>query len=89
MHESMIGMENPRRRRALLAGYLTAAAPFLIGCAWDLIFQYRVAKTAPPSWIVDSAPPYLVQFLIPIGFFGFIAFALIHCCVILFRKFSN
>jgi hypothetical protein len=82
-------MEVQRRKRALLAGYMTAATPFLVGVAWNLIFQYRVAKTAPPGWIVDSAPPYPVQFLIPIGFFSFIAFVLVHVCVILRNKFSN
>jgi hypothetical protein len=82
-------MEAQRRKRALLAGYVMAAMPFLVGLAWDLIFQYRVAKTAPPGWIVDVAPPYPIQFLIPVGFFSFIAFALVHACVILRKKFSN
>jgi hypothetical protein len=85
----MLVMEVQRRRRALLAAYMAAALPFLIGSVWNLIFQYRVAKTTPPGWIVDSAPPYLIQFLISIGFFGFIAFALVHACLILFKKFSN
>ena len=85
----MAGMETRSRKRALLGGYVTAALPFLVGLVWDLIFQYRVAKTAPHGWIVDSAPPYAIQFLIPIGFFGFAIFALVHLCFIVTKKFST
>ncbi len=79
-------MEVRRRRRALWVGYVTAATPFLIGCIWDLIFEHKVAKSAPAGWIVDSAPPYPIQFLIPIGFFGLLLFTISHLCVIVYRK---
>jgi hypothetical protein len=86
----MAGMEDQRRhRRALWAGYLAAAMPLLVGITWDLIFQYKVTKAAPTGWTVDSAPPHLVQFLIPVGFFGFVAFALGHGCIVLYKKISG
>jgi hypothetical protein len=77
-----------RNRRALLAGYLAAATPFVVGVAWDMIYTYRAQK-AMPGWIVDSAPPYPVQFLIPTGFYGFILFALGHAGFVIYRKLSN
>ncbi len=77
-----------RNRRALLVGYLAAAAPFVIGVIWEIIFNYR-AQRAMPGLIIASAPPYLVQFLIPVGFFGFILFALVHISIVLYKKFSS
>jgi hypothetical protein len=85
----MAGMKAHINRRAVLAVYVAAATPFLVGVVWYLIFQYREAKNIPPGWIIDSAPPYTVKFLIPVGFYGFIAFALAHICFVLFKKFSK
>jgi hypothetical protein len=67
---------------------LAAAMPFIVGVVWELIHTYQ-ARKAMPGWIVDSALPYPVQFLVPVGFFGFVLFALVHVSIVLYRKLSN
>ena len=69
-----------------MAGYITAAMPLLVGLAWELIFEYRQAKHLAHGWAGNPAPPYAVQFLVPIGLFGLIAFALVHLAFALWNK---